>query len=236
MWQPAGLLTVGAILVFQDAAVGAAVGKSGYVSENILHMWSMSHLGDFHITWTDVVSCPPGSFVTAYKLDYGQKYGYLQHMSLACSHMDSSTLKASSAPVQILNVGVTNASYSLDDVALFVSAADQNYAVGMSYSTFKRELRLGPGVDAITLVDLKVLFQGWSSPGGSSSIQVDPPVNREMDNQISYGLCTRDFALCGVRAEVHKAELFSHIEGNFSVVVVETRCNDHVNNEFYRYN
>ena len=188
---------------------------SSEMTENILAMWSMSHLGDFWRTWTDAVHCAPGSFITAYKLDYGEQFGHLRHIALACTTKLPQSVGLDSSRRQlenILNVGVTNAEYTESDLQYFVSS--DHPAVGASYSSYKRGPKVlnGSRSNSGNKTDLEILFQGWSSTT-AQPVKVDPPLKYWIRDEISYALCTNGFALCGVKAEVHQGGFFANIEG-----------------------
>ena len=196
-------------------------GEDSYVSENILRIWSMSHLGDIGRTWTEAVHCPAGSFITAYKLDYGEGWGYyLQHMALACTRLlkpEAGVSRRQTFPAtKVLNVGVKNVNYTAQDTGSFVSS-ESGYAIGVSYSRYKREFKTETGGRS-RVADLEILFHGWSSTTttaspSSSFIKVEPPIAYWIEDEISYAVCTKGFALCGVRAEVHKGKVFTNVEG-----------------------
>ena len=225
MWPTPATLIVYTFPFFlyekQVVSCSRSEGQESYVSENILRMWSMSHLGDIGRTWTDAVHCPPGSFITAYKLDYGEQFGYyLQHMALACTQLlkpeEWPVSSRGTSPTKVLNVGVKNVNYTANDMGSFVSS-ESSYAIGASYSRYKREFKGETGVGS-RVADMEILFHGWSSTTttaspSSLSIKVEPPIAYWIEDEISYAICTKGFALCGVRAEVHKAEMFTNVEG-----------------------
>ena len=222
------------ILAGKTVVVGLILGQISQVENNvpddnsagdynILSTPRMSHLGDWWSTWTQPVHCPTGTFISAYKLDYGEQYGFLQHISLVCTtaYSQLKDMGGGQQVVKILNLGVTNRNYTENDLDGFQSS--KQYATGTSFSTFKRESRRDKNgshssrnyIDS--LFDLELLFydddERSSARVPSSPIKIDYPVTYWIDDQISYSMCTKGFKLCGVTAEVHRGLWFSHIEG-----------------------
>lgn len=176
-------------------------------------MWPMSHHGDLIRTWTDAVHCPPGSFISAYKLDYSEQYGHLQHIALACAAPPSANhagkFSGRETPVTVINVGVAGVNYTEKDLGSFKHSED--YAIGASYSTYKRKVR-DQATGNNSIVDMEILFHRWSAMT-AQQVKVDPPMTYWIQDLVSYAVCTKGFALCGMQAEVHKAAFFTNIQG-----------------------
>ena len=197
--------------------------RRALLTENVLNIGSISHLGDFWDTWTEWFQCPPGSYVTALKLDYTEEDGFLQHISVACSPQNPPKVRQDTWRIsKILNVGAVSKNYTEQDLSSFVSS-EQSYAFGISYSTYKRELKSKSGQRNNTkvLVDLEALFDTQLSSAPTPpplsthpSIMIDPPINYWIQDRVRYFLCTKGHVLCGLKAELHEARLFANVEAH----------------------
>ena len=217
------------LLVVRADARAQHNGKEDYPTENTLRMPPMSGHGDLKMSWTDDYHCPPGAFLTAYRTTYSDTRGYLLHLAAACSEL-TTEFKASNKN-HILNVGVSSHhTFSANDLQGFVSSssATDAYAIGASWSTFDRRKNKKRGVGVTSSGDVELIFQNdwYSSP---QKRQVDSPSSYWIEDQIYYGLCTKDFALCGIRAELHHSRYTMGIEGKMTNVVnpFKSSCYSH---------